>query len=341
MPGRSFVSSGSEYSYGYQGMEKESEVYGEGNLYNFGARLQDPRIVRWFSRDNVIKPYFSPYQFAANNFVNFIDPDGNDEFHFYFEARANDVSGFGAKTLHIDIIPKEGPHEFYSHQSLTTYDVKTGNVQEFTSTLRFYPLKRNGSFDMGARLNSPVGFSIKADDRIWLGMFLDATSPEVREKFAKSDQIFNQIAREGSTYNLYNDYLEPIASIATIAIGGVETFGSKSTKALSTTERLQAYVTKAANRVDMLGDAAFTAKQLKAIQRHPYLRPMFRGNRIDVMARNLMKNDSKLFHLKSNYSRGPDFEDISTGEWWDMTTEAAWRAHVRKYGPGGTHLKTN
>lgn len=47
---------------------------------------------------------------------------------------------------------------------------------------------------------------------------------------------------------------------------------------------------------------------------------MFRGNRIDVMTRDLMRNDAKLRHLESNYTNGPDFVNPVTGEWWYITT---------------------
>ena len=107
----------------------------------------------------------------------------------------------------------------------------------------------------------------------------------------------------------------------------------------SITRELQGYVSKAAKMVDNMGDAAFTKAQLAAIQKNPKLRPMFRGNRIDVLARDYIKK-SGITKLKSNYTRGPDFVNTETGRWWDMTTKAAWQNHVNKYGPFGTLLKT-
>jgi hypothetical protein len=92
--------------------------------------------------------------------------------------------------------------------------------------------------------------------------------------------------------------------------------------------------------VDALGDAAFTPRQFSAIQNNPSLRPMYRGNRIDVMARGFVKEDPALTFLQSSYNRGPDFVDPLTGRWWDMTTPGQWPAHVQKYGPGGTLLST-
>ena len=71
------------YRFGFQGQEMDNELKGEGNSYNFGERLLDTRIGRWWSTDNVEKPWLSTYQFASNNPINNVDPDGNDEIHFY------------------------------------------------------------------------------------------------------------------------------------------------------------------------------------------------------------------------------------------------------------------
>jgi len=78
--GRQF-NAGSQYRYGFNGKEKDNEL--EGNSYNFGARIYDPRIVRLYNTDPVTKASISPYNFAGNNPINFVDPDGADEIHFY------------------------------------------------------------------------------------------------------------------------------------------------------------------------------------------------------------------------------------------------------------------
>jgi hypothetical protein len=106
------------------------------------------------------------------------------------------------------------------------------------------------------------------------------------------------------------------------------------------TSRLQGHVSRATQKVDALGDAAFTQKQLQAIDRVPSLRPMYRGNRIDVMARKEIIKDPDLLHLKSNYRKGPDFVDPQSGSWWDITTPDQWQNHVNRYGLGGKLLKT-
>jgi len=62
------VPTGEEYRRGFNGMEKDNEVYGEGNAYSFEFRIHDPRLGRFLSVDPLQKryPFYTPYQFAGN-----------------------------------------------------------------------------------------------------------------------------------------------------------------------------------------------------------------------------------------------------------------------------------
>jgi RHS repeat-associated protein len=73
-------SSSNSYRYGFQSQEMDNEIKGEGNSYDFGARMLDPRIGRWFARDPKEGKYpnLSPYNAFENNPVVFKDPDGED-----------------------------------------------------------------------------------------------------------------------------------------------------------------------------------------------------------------------------------------------------------------------
>ena len=68
------------YRYGFNGMESDNEIKMDNNSYDFGARIYDPRLGRWLSRDALESkyPFYSPYSFVANNPILNKEIDGND-----------------------------------------------------------------------------------------------------------------------------------------------------------------------------------------------------------------------------------------------------------------------
>ena len=78
MPGRSFSSPA--YRYGFNGKEKTDEINGDGNAYDYDARIYDCRQGRWLSLDPLQSKYpsLSPYHSFANNPIRFIDPNGKE-----------------------------------------------------------------------------------------------------------------------------------------------------------------------------------------------------------------------------------------------------------------------
>ncbi len=70
--------SSDSYRYGYNGKEMDDEIKGKGTSYDYGARMYDPRVGRWMSRDPLEEKYvgLSPYNFALNTPIQATDPDG-------------------------------------------------------------------------------------------------------------------------------------------------------------------------------------------------------------------------------------------------------------------------
>jgi RHS repeat-associated protein len=76
MPGRTF--STGNYRFGFNGKENDNDVKGAGNQQDYGMRIYDPRVGKFLSVDPLTReyPWYTPYQFAGNMPIKFVDLDG-------------------------------------------------------------------------------------------------------------------------------------------------------------------------------------------------------------------------------------------------------------------------
>ena len=76
MPVRSFNMGG--YRYFFNGQEADNEVLGEGVFQNYGFRMYDTRLARFWGVDPLTKDYpmLTPFQFASCSPVLLVDVDG-------------------------------------------------------------------------------------------------------------------------------------------------------------------------------------------------------------------------------------------------------------------------
>lgn len=97
MPGRSFVGS-SGYRYGFNGKENDNEVKGQGNQQDYGLRIYDTRLGKFLSVDPLTDsyPYYTPYQFAGNMPIRYVDLDGGEPMEYNIAGMiGNDIiNGF-------------------------------------------------------------------------------------------------------------------------------------------------------------------------------------------------------------------------------------------------------
>jgi len=94
---------GSGYRYGFNGKENTNEVYYFNNFQDYGFRSYDVRLGRFISVDPLTKnyPLWTPYQFAGNVPIKFVDLDGG-------EPKIN-----GEKEGEYNIAPLDGTDKSY------------------------------------------------------------------------------------------------------------------------------------------------------------------------------------------------------------------------------------
>ena len=99
MPGRKYPVAGGLYRYGFNGKENDNEVKGEGNQQDYGMRIYDPRLGRFLSVDPITKeyPHYTPYSYAGNKPIKFIDLDGAEESKNWMDYNFTDLMNWVSK----------------------------------------------------------------------------------------------------------------------------------------------------------------------------------------------------------------------------------------------------
>jgi RHS repeat-associated protein len=114
----------STYTYGFNGKEKDNEVSGEGDSYDYGARMYDPRIGKFFSVDPKSRQfsYYSPYHFAGNSPILNIDLDGLEEVNVFIWTQAKT----GKLMITIERTPNTTANS--NHGVLLVHNLNTGKT---------------------------------------------------------------------------------------------------------------------------------------------------------------------------------------------------------------------
>ncbi len=118
-----FDSKAIAYRYGFQGQERDDEVKGAGNSYNYKYRMHDPRLGRFFAVDPLYTkyPWNSNYAFSENRVIDMIELEG-------LESSAEWRWSFWNPSAAITI--KINAEEAFKHAEISGYTGATDGKQD-------------------------------------------------------------------------------------------------------------------------------------------------------------------------------------------------------------------
>lgn len=134
------------YRFGFNGMEQDNEVQGQGNSYTTEYRMLDVRLCRWLSTDPLANKYpdYSPYQTFNNNPLYFVDPSGLEgEGQSEGEGDKPKEKSFSSVPVGAEITKLATGGSVNVKGTDTPAKIEAGSPQEFTLEGKLYTARFN------------------------------------------------------------------------------------------------------------------------------------------------------------------------------------------------------
>lgn len=302
MPAREFSIGG--YRFGFNGMEKDDKIKGDGNSLDFGDRIYDSRLGKWLSLDPQWKKndFESNYSYTSGNPILYIDIKGAKKYLYIYVILSDGTKIQMTKAIKISNEVKW--HADAGHD---------GNVYVYNTDIRkeiTYDLRGAKSMsDIKVTVTETSDYSSKETLSEYISSGFDNHHEEDKKGEQNSGFVFtadwaHQLdgakteAKEGGTKNLDVTF---ILAATTIAGNSPEAFGSLQPHSLEYAENL--------HRAGEIGEIA--EEELDKGKENE--KPLNNSVWCDACQRNISKVDTP-DHQGNNSKDGSKFEPAHENE---------------------------